>query len=112
MTNPFMPPLVGSDGSVNEEVLASALRLQIENTEQLNDAVSVARYNPEILLLVDELMNHVTGLAQATWLANLDTGYRVAYSELGRKRLAWAIHMENNENNNHENDEQLCEGES
>lgn len=110
MTNPLMPHLVGPDGSVNEEALALAMRALIDYLEQLPEAVSIAsRYNWEILLLADELMSHATGVAQAAWLVELNTGYRVAYSDLGSKRLAWAIHMENNENNNHENDE-LCEG--
>lgn len=100
-------------GGLGEEALASAMRAQIENIEQLTEAASVAsRRNPEILLLADELMDRAVGLAQAVWLVDLDTSYKVAYSDLGRKRLAWAIHMENNKNENHENDDQLCEGES
>ena len=106
------PPLMREDGGIDEEALASALRLQIENLEMLTDAVALAsRYNTEIAMLVDEMMSHVTGVAQAAWLVDLDTSYRVAYSELGRKRLAWAIDNENKKNN-HENDNQLCEGES
>lgn len=105
------PPLVQGDGGIDESALASALRLLIESMEQLTEAVNVAsRLNPEILLLVDEVTSHAVGMGQAAWLVDLATGYRVAYSELGRKRLAWAIDMENKNNENHENDDQLCEG--
>lgn len=103
------PPL----GGIDESALASALRLQIENIEQLTEAASVtSRYNAEIPLLVDELMDRAVGLAQAAGLVDLNASYRAAYSELGHKRMAWAIDMENNENNNHENNDQICEGES
>lgn len=113
MTNHFMSQLLDLDGSLNEEALASALRAQIENLELLTEAVSVAsRYNTEIPLLVDELMNMAVGLAQAAWLVDLQTSYKATYSDLGRKRLTWAIDMENNKNTNHENDDELCEGES
>lgn len=113
MTNPFMPFLVGSNGTVNEEALALALRAEIENLEQLTEAASVtSRHNTEIPLLVDELMNRTVGLAQAVWFVDLETSYKVAYSDLGRKRLAWAIDMEKNKNENHENDDELCEGKS
>ena len=106
-------PLDTGDGGIDGAALASALRAQIENIEQLTEAVSVtSRYSWEIPLLVDVLMDRVTGLAQAAWLVDLDTSYKVAYSDLGRKRMAWANDMENNENNNHENNDQLCEGES
>ncbi len=110
MTNPFMPPLVGPDGSVDEEALASALRVQIENLEQLAEVAGVtSRYNTEIPLLVDELMNRAVGLAQAAWLVDLETSYKVAYSAFGRERLTWAIRMENSKNENHDDDQ--CEGE-
>lgn len=106
------PPLMQGGGGIDESTLASAMRALIDDLEQVTEAVSVAsRYNWKIPLLVDELMDRVTGLAQAALLVDLATSYRGAYSELGRKRMAWAIHMENNENNNHENEE-LCEGES
>lgn len=113
MTNPFMPLLVGPNGTVNEEALALALRAEIENLELLTEAVSVAsRYNTKIPLLADELMNRTVGLAQAAWLVDLETSYKMAYSGFGRKRLAWAIDMEKNKNKNHENDDELCEGKS
>lgn len=104
------PPLAQGDSGIDEEALAGAFRAMIDSLEQLTEAASVTnRYNTEIPLLVDELMDRAMGLAQATWLVDLDTSYRAPYSDLGHKRVAWAIDMENNKNKNHENDDQLCE---
>lgn len=81
--------------TTDEAALKSALRATIAALEQLTELVSVAdKFNPEVTLLVDELMNHAVGMAQAARLVDWDASYKAAYSIKGRERLAWAISLE------------------
>lgn len=105
-------PMTQGGGGLDESALAAALRMLIDATDQVTEAVSVTgRRNAEIVLLVDALVDRVMGVAQAGWLADLNINYRAGYSELGRKRLAWAIGMENGINEN-DDGTQVCEDES
>lgn len=92
--------LVPSSTVIDGQALESALRITIDALEQLTEIVRVAdKSNPVLTLLVDELTDHATGLCQAAGLVDLNTGYRLAYSIEGRERLARAICLENNNNN-------------
>lgn len=101
MTETILVPVhLPSSTVVDDRALESALRMTIDALEQLTELVGIAdKSNTVVTLLVDELMSHAVGMAQAAWLVNLRTGFRTAYSTEGRERLARAICLENNNNN-------------
>lgn len=92
--------LTPNSTAVDVQALELALRITIDALEQLTELVSVAdKSNSVLTLLIDELVSHAIGMAQAAWLVDLNTGFRTAYSIEGRERLAKAICLENNNNN-------------
>lgn len=96
----LVPITLPSSTGIDNQALESALIVTIDALGMLTDLVGASnKSNPVVTLLVDDLMSHAVGMAQAAWLVDLSTGFRGAYSIEGRERLARAICLENNNNN-------------
>lgn len=93
----LVPVTLPRSTGIDNQALESALLVTIDALGMLTDLVGASdKSNSMVTLLVDDLMSHAVGMAQAAWLVDLNTGFRTAYSIEGRERLAKAICLENN----------------